>query len=199
MILMALIGGEASATTTTVNLENNNNPALNGLKVNVVIDDTYNNMSVQLDTLPPLLVNEPIGIDKFYYNSDMDFTLLPTGWSWKKGETADGFGPFKSGGLKDPAGTGGISSPLVFSFVDFTSPAVFDPPNPQMAIHIRFNDDCSGWISNRVHSGAFTYDDDTQISGCQTTNIPEFPTVALPIAAVIGIVLIFQHRKKKEE
>lgn len=29
--------------------------------------------------------------------------------------------------------------------------------------------------------------------------IPEFPTVALPIAAVIGLVFFFQHRKKKEE
>jgi hypothetical protein len=30
-------------------------------------------------------------------------------------------------------------------------------------------------------------------------NIPEFPTVALPIAAVIGLVFFFQHKKKKEE
>ncbi|MCX9085127.1 MAG: PEF-CTERM sorting domain-containing protein [Candidatus Methanoperedens sp.] len=29
--------------------------------------------------------------------------------------------------------------------------------------------------------------------------IPEFPTVALPIAAVIGLVFFFQNRKKKEE
>lgn len=30
-------------------------------------------------------------------------------------------------------------------------------------------------------------------------NIPEFPTIALPIAAVIGLLLLFQRRKKKEE
>ncbi|MCX9082197.1 MAG: PEF-CTERM sorting domain-containing protein [Candidatus Methanoperedens sp.] len=29
--------------------------------------------------------------------------------------------------------------------------------------------------------------------------IPEFPTVALPIAAVIGLVFFFQHKKRKEE
>jgi hypothetical protein len=29
--------------------------------------------------------------------------------------------------------------------------------------------------------------------------IPEFPTVALPVAAVIGLVFFFQHRKRKEE
>jgi hypothetical protein len=30
-------------------------------------------------------------------------------------------------------------------------------------------------------------------------SIPEFPTVALPVAAAIGLVFFFQHRKKKEE
>lgn len=32
-----------------------------------------------------------------------------------------------------------------------------------------------------------------------TTIIPEFATIALPIAAVLGLVFFFQHRKKKEE
>jgi hypothetical protein len=31
------------------------------------------------------------------------------------------------------------------------------------------------------------------------TTIPEFPTVALPIAAVIGLVFFFQYRKRTEE
>jgi hypothetical protein len=30
-------------------------------------------------------------------------------------------------------------------------------------------------------------------------SIPEFPKVALPVAAVIGLVIFFQHRKKMEE
>jgi hypothetical protein len=35
-------------------------------------------------------------------------------------------------------------------------------------------------------------------AGGQTT-VPEFPTIALPIAAVIGLVFFFQHRKRKEK
>lgn len=37
--------------------------------------------------------------------------------------------------------------------------------------------------------------------GCRPgdTQIPEFPTIALPIAVIIGLVFFFQHRKKKEE
>jgi hypothetical protein len=35
---------------------------------------------------------------------------------------------------------------------------------------------------------------------CNTNNaIPEFPTLALPIAALIGLVFFFQNKKKKEE
>jgi hypothetical protein len=35
--------------------------------------------------------------------------------------------------------------------------------------------------------------------GCAgTTSIPEFPTVALPIAAILGLVFFFYQRKKKE-
>ncbi|TRZ88904.1 MAG: PEF-CTERM sorting domain-containing protein [Methanosarcinales archaeon] len=30
-------------------------------------------------------------------------------------------------------------------------------------------------------------------------SIPEFPTVTLPIAAVLGLVFIFQQRKNKKE
>ncbi len=35
--------------------------------------------------------------------------------------------------------------------------------------------------------------------GCPGSQIPEFPTVALPIAAVIGMLFFFQNRKKKQE
>lgn len=32
-----------------------------------------------------------------------------------------------------------------------------------------------------------------------TSQIPEFPTIALPVAAIIGLVFFFQFRRKKEE
>jgi hypothetical protein len=42
------------------------------------------------------------------------------------------------------------------------------------------------------------YDADSVIR-VQITPTPEFPTVALPVAAIIGLVFLFQHRKDKEE
>ncbi|CAG0957075.1 MAG: hypothetical protein MPEBLZ_00617 [Candidatus Methanoperedens nitroreducens] len=42
------------------------------------------------------------------------------------------------------------------------------------------------------------YDADSVIR-VQITPTPEFPAVALPVAAIIGLVFLFQHRKDKEE
>jgi|GEM_PF-3424757 len=35
--------------------------------------------------------------------------------------------------------------------------------------------------------------------GLNSVSVPEFPTIAMPIAAVIGLVFFFQHRNKKDE
>jgi hypothetical protein len=57
-------------------------------------------------------------------------------------------------------------------------------------------DDC---ISDENGDGDFNDDEDEEcITIDPTTPIPEFPTVALPIAAVIGMVFMFQNRKNKE-
>ena len=37
--------------------------------------------------------------------------------------------------------------------------------------------------------------------GCKafTTEVPEFATIAIPVAAILGLVLFFNHRKRKKE
>lgn len=54
--------------------------------------------------------------------------------------------------------------------------------------------------SDENNNGDFN---DREDKDCHTeeppvNGIPEFPTVALPIAAVIGMVFLFQNRKKKQ-
>lgn len=60
---------------------------------------------------------------------------------------------------------------------------------------IKENDDGR---SDENHDGKYDGKDDKD---CHTeppiNGIPEFPTVALPIAAVIGLVFFFQNKKKK--
>ncbi len=196
---MILLSGGASATCTadanTVCLTNTNNNELTGIVVKV--DISNKDLNVQLDNNP--VSNNALGIDKFYYNSNTQVsgvfigtTDVTTNWvSNGQATQADGFGPFPSGRYQNSAGTDGINSPITFRFG--VNPS-FDPPKPEMAVHIRF-DTCSGWVSNRVHSG--TDNTDTTF-GCTSNKIPEFPTVALPIAAVIGLIFIMQRLKKEE-
>ena len=51
----------------------------------------------------------------------------------------------------------------------------------------------SFWVGNQD-----PYDADSVIR-VQITPTPKFPTVALPVAAIIGLVFLFQQRKNKEE
>ncbi|MFZ3385066.1 MAG: PEF-CTERM sorting domain-containing protein [Candidatus Methanoperedens sp.] len=51
----------------------------------------------------------------------------------------------------------------------------------------------SFWVGNPD-----PYDADSAIR-VQITPTPKFPTVALPVAAIIGLVFLFQNRKNKEE
>jgi hypothetical protein len=72
-------------------------------------------------------------------------------------------------------------------FVDFD----ISSPNPSDRIHIdsvgtRLGSDEVGFLGNPYSSDV-------------TWQIPEFPTIALPVIAVIGLLFFFQHRKKKEE
>ena len=53
----------------------------------------------------------------------------------------------------------------------------------------------SDWINVHLKNlGKHNGHDNDHLGRCNT-QIPEFPTVALPIAAVIGLVFLFQQRK----
>lgn len=69
------------------------------------------------------------------------------------------------------------------------------PANELIVLHIRDNGICR-------NSGNLDGDNDPEtcfVRESTTTNVPEFPTMALPIAAVLGLVFFIQQRKTKEE
>ncbi len=60
------------------------------------------------------------------------------------------------------------------------------------------------WVITLWHSGSGTDGKEICIKSFKlwtpvNVPIPEFSTVAIPIAAVLGLVFFFQHRKRKEE
>ena len=203
-------------TVGAVQLTNTNNPDLDGIIVNV--DVSINTMSVQLTNNP--VINTPLGIDKFYYNlsglenkkgkniAPYQITAVndpgcvsPKSWDTNYGgEHADGFGAFESHQSRCGGGYGGISNPILFTLSKPIPSIVPNSHQATMAVHIRF-DTCSGWVSDG-NSDGLTYPDEDDptdnVPGRCTpkTEIPEFSSVALPIAAVIGLMLFFLNKKK---
>ncbi|VVB95926.1 Uncharacterised protein [uncultured archaeon] len=79
-----------------------------------------------------------------------------------------------------------------------TPPTFYDEQSP-------FKPTVAGWwIITLWHSGTGTGGNEELIKSFKLwtpvdVSITEFPTVALPIAGVIGLVFFFQYKKKKEE
>jgi len=191
LALFLLMVGTASAETFL--LTNANEPYFQGkIQIQVNVDEANGKISVQYlsDDVP----ETPLGIDTFYYNLDGSDTGLyrisnvmegstDATAAWNKnfdGTTADGFGKFLSRQSLNSGGDGGISDPIVFTL--FNSFTGIDPNTygHRVAIHIRFSDDKSTWVTDGNGS-----------------EIPEFPSIALPVAAVIGIMFIVGSRKKE--
>jgi hypothetical protein len=182
-------------TVTTVSAETlttaNEDYFKGKIEIQVNYDETNGKIDVKYvsDGVP----EEPIGIDTFYYNLDDEthgITNVMEGGvdatsSWHRnfdGLTADGFGNFLSHQSLNSAGTGGISDPIVFTLAS-SFPLGIDPNEQghRVAVHIRFENDKSTWVTN----------------GNDTTEIPEFPSIALPVAAIMGIMFIVGSRRKE--
>jgi hypothetical protein len=129
-----------------------------------------------------------IGIDHFWYDvSTTDGESVPsvsiisgnsTSWSFNfDGCTADGFGCFDSKKNAGGADTGGISAALIFMRSgDISSLA-------QFAAHVRYNNNCSGFVSNRTAS---TTESNTNC-GAQ---VSEPPVLALSGLVLLGVALV---------
>ena len=127
------------------------------------------------------------GIDKVYYN--LEYPVIDVisvdgvaitgfgGWTIKSTPAqASSFGKF-DGYVKDSSGDG---TDIVFKLNGMKS-IPFNENGHRVAVHLRFDDDSDG------------------VTVCEgstfLTDIPEFPTVALPIAAILGLMFIFGRKR----
>ncbi|MCK4542895.1 MAG: PEF-CTERM sorting domain-containing protein [Spirochaetales bacterium] len=100
--------------------------------------------------------------------------------------SVDGTSPLTLTWYQDHAGGQGASC---FDYIDVT--LVSDGPNGanyQIVIDDVAYDENNPWISL-----------DASNEDLQLTNVPEFATIAIPVAAILGLVLFFNHRKRKKE
>ena len=125
-----------------------------------------------------------VGIDALGYQSSVTLvseTDTSGTWAPKGGTTPfqmDGFGDFTSE-ITNPGGTGG-ASPASFSWTFSGSPGT------DLALHIRFSNNCSAFVSNRTATSS------GPIGNCFV--IPEPGTMALFGSGLVGLAGILRRR-----
>lgn len=101
------------------------------------------------------------------------------------GDNADGFGPFDRNNVKGTGNenTAGTTNWLVFSFANnLPNVSTWD-----FAAHVQYNDNCSGWVSDKVHNDPGSNENCYTGPGRTNDQVPEPSSMMLFGAGLIGL------------
>jgi hypothetical protein len=184
----------AEGASCDLYLENVNTAELDGIAVRVTIDNTGSNTVLSARLVANPVANAPIGIDQFYYNNATIISSVnEAGWSTNfDGTQADGFGSLASRTNLNSAGTGGISSDIVFTLNGIVTEFPENSQGSSFVVHVRFAETCSGFVSNGISNSV------TSEPTCRNPNlVPEFSETSIGILMTslsTAIVLIFTRK-----
>ncbi len=190
-----LITATANAQKTVV-LSNTDVRQMNGIQVTATYDDIAGTLSVQYVNGSSPVTNRVLGIDKIYYNLPNKVSGCPRVWMCNFGPMdTHKFGSFLSRDNMRGSSMDGIKSPIILPLSGkFPAPPPDNSQGANTAVRIRLKEGCFVWVSNgklvgpQVNSPACVFK--------AKQNIPEFPTIALPIAGVIAIMFARQNRRR---
>ena len=185
-IIVAIFSvGFASADQTIFLTQSNEGYA--GFEVTVTTNSTTNETRVNVTGVPA--GHTVKGIDKVYYNLghkvddviSVDGVLISGLGEWvlpisSPPYQASSFGKF-NGYVSESSGDG---EDIIFH-LEGMDDIPFNENGHRVAVHLRFDDESKGVT---VSEGS-TF----------LTDIPEFPTVALPVAAILGLMFIFGRKR----
>jgi hypothetical protein len=197
-IIFALLVNVASAETIVLN-QMNDDSIPDGFEVTVTTDSNLNTMHVEVTSCPSDWTVQ--GIDTVYYNLGRDsyavthvdgnpISSLSSTWAQSSStNNVAGFGIFLSGSVKNTAPTQSQLTSFTFKLSDIEGTIPVNYEGHKVAVHMRLLDG----------SDVVVEDDSTWITDDSTGIIPEFPSIALPIAAILGLMFILQSRRRKED
>ena len=186
-IIVAIFSvGFASADQTIFLTQSNEGYA--GFEVTVTTNSTTNETRVNVTGVPA--GHTVKGIDMVYYNLPYQVVNVSVdgagflglgGWSNQNNPPfqASSFGKF-DGYVKDSGGTG---TDIIFELSGMDT-ILSNENGHGVAVHLRFDDESEG-VTLSENDGGSTF----------LTDIPEFPTVALPVAAILGLMFIFGRKR----
>lgn len=139
----------------------------------------------------PYLVNPRI--DEVAYNLDRDGTVTSGGnWNLLNGASMDGFGSFTKKLVQDPRND--RYRVVTVKLAGSTPYPTFASGNV-VAVHLAFEEAYDADGNMIMESGAVNLGSTFLAGG--VNQIPEFATIATPLAAIIGILFIFGRRKNE--
>ena len=205
-MLALWLGGLFSAPASAdliveLDIWNESNIQGSGDIVEVVLGDYSGNTSLtfqwqEADTDDDLWT--AIGLDTIYYNADalvlmaldQDGNDITSDWNLNFGGTnAAGFGSFLSRQNLDGGGTGGIDPGSITLVLDGIAELAPNANGANFAVHVRYGNDCSGWVSDGLLRS-----DATDSGTCGATPLPGPGTLALLGIGLAGIGLARRRR-----
>jgi hypothetical protein len=173
-------GASADAVCGAGNIElSNTNVSGFGVTVCLTLNTSTNTLTVNsISNTSGLTV---IGLDSLGYNTSATLSSsTDTSGTWVAGNAGfDGFGSFTSE-IANPGGTGGAPSQPSFSWTFNATPGT------DLAVHVRFSNGCSAFVSNRTTTSAGAD------ANCGV--VPEPGTLALFGSGLVAIAGIIRRR-----
>lgn len=201
MLFMLFTVGSASAEEQTAILtgDDANEPNLPNELINVKV--TYNpgtgtltyTDSSSTDPTDGTYLENP-RIDEVAYNLPMAGDVLQEFWGPVSNTRMDGFGSFTYKHVQEPRN---VRYRTVTLQLEGPEPYPLFPSGNVVAVHLAFDKAYKNNVLIAESTGVNVGKDlgSTYLQG-GVTNVPEFPTMALPVAAILGLLFITQRRKE---